>query len=134
MNRREFLSWVGVGWVASSLPVAIAATTTVANAQTTRINVGTLAQLDERGFLSVKRPKKVIVIRDPSDSTKLLARTANCNHRNCMVNWASQDVQFRCPCHNSRFVVDGHVVRGPATQALSPLTVTVEGPNVIVTA
>lgn len=25
MNRRSFLTWVGVGWVASSLPVAIAA-------------------------------------------------------------------------------------------------------------
>jgi cytochrome b6-f complex iron-sulfur subunit len=130
MNRREFLTWVGVGSVASSLPIALAAYTPTAVAQ--GVKVASLDELDAADYVGIREPEKVIVIKDPNDPTQLLARTANCNHRNCTVIWNKDAKQFRCPCHNSRFAVDGSIIRGPATQPLNPVEVYVEERSIFV--
>ncbi|KKJ01358.1 QcrA and Rieske domain-containing protein [Prochlorothrix hollandica] len=137
MNRREFLGWVSVGCVAQSLPVAIAVShdRAIAAPNPSRfVALGTVADLDARGQLVVtdraKVPEKVIVIRDPADRSQVLARTANCNHGNCTVNWTADRNQFRCPCHNSQFALNGSINRGPATQALKPLEAKLENGQV----
>jgi cytochrome b6-f complex iron-sulfur subunit len=138
MNRRDFLAWIGVGGLASSLPLALAATTSPSLAQSGSrfITVGTLAQLDAQGQLLVtdtrRAPKKAIVIRDPADRTKFLGRTANCNHENCAVDWKAKDNSFKCKCHGARFALNGSVIQGPATQPLEALEVRIEGQNVLV--
>jgi Rieske Fe-S protein len=37
-----------------------------------------------------------------------------------------------CPCHGSRFTRDGRVIKGPAERALSKVTVTGDGEDVVV--
>ena len=44
-----------------------------------------------------------------------------CTHLGCTVE--QQVDGFACPCHGSRFDVDGKVLHGPATKALVPLQV-----------
>jgi len=53
----------------------------------------------------------------------------NCSHLGCSINFVAANSQpnhpddsFDCPCHGSRFHLDGTVLRGPAANPLSHLT------------
>lgn len=146
MDRRTFLSWVGVGALASSLPIAIAACTsekTVTEtlpspAATPRSDgfaaVGSLKDLEQAGFLQDKKfaAGPLLVVRDPVDVAKLIAVNSTCAHKGCAVDWSSASKEFVCPCHGSKFKADGSVANGPADKPLVKFTVTTEGDVVLV--
>jgi Rieske Fe-S protein len=46
----------------------------------------------------------------------------NCSHLGCSVALNTKDKSFDCPCHGSRFHLDGTVLNGPAPVPLSHLT------------
>jgi Rieske Fe-S protein len=46
----------------------------------------------------------------------------NCSHLGCSVALNQADSSFDCPCHGSRFHLDGTVRHGPAAFPLSHLT------------
>jgi glycine/D-amino acid oxidase-like deaminating enzyme/nitrite reductase/ring-hydroxylating ferredoxin subunit len=62
--------------------------------------------------------KKVAASRDAAG--KLTECSAACTHLGCIVEWNSNEKTWDCPCHGSRFAPDGHVVNGPARDALKP--------------
>ncbi len=151
MNRRDFLSWMGVSTLATSLPMAIAAcssptstTPPAADSATSTappdtasapgpVNLGTVDDLKVKGSLVVEQPEKIIVVQDPQNPDAVIARTANCNHKNCTVGWQADKGEFVCPCHDSRFALDGSILAGPATEPLKVLTASVENGQVVVT-
>jgi Rieske Fe-S protein len=45
----------------------------------------------------------------------------NCSHLGCSIAWTPADLLFECPCHGSRFHIDGQVAHGPAAFPLSHL-------------
>jgi len=49
----------------------------------------------------------------------LHALTAICTHQRCVVVFKSETTSLDCPCHGSRFNVDGSVLRGPAESPLA---------------
>jgi glycine/D-amino acid oxidase-like deaminating enzyme/nitrite reductase/ring-hydroxylating ferredoxin subunit len=61
--------------------------------------------------------KKIAVFRDTAGAVH--ERSAFCTHLGCVVQWNSLEQTWDCPCHGSRFQVDGHVVNGPANSRLS---------------
>jgi glycine/D-amino acid oxidase-like deaminating enzyme/nitrite reductase/ring-hydroxylating ferredoxin subunit len=61
--------------------------------------------------------KKLAVYRD--ESGKLHRRSAVCTHLGCIVHWNSLERSWDCPCHGSRFSVDGAVMNGPALEGLA---------------
>ena len=154
MKRRDFVNWVGLGLVASSLPVAIAACqsarTTPAPEATTPAEselevdntpredgfaaVGTVGELDDKGFISDKDflGTQVVVIRDPANATALLAMDSLCTHQGCSVEWDSGSNAFACPCHGSKFNTDGSVLEGPATAPLGNFAAKIEDDLVLV--
>lgn len=162
MNRRDFLSWVGVGSLAASLPVAFAACSsdpeqtadapegeaaapeddTAAESDETAASadgfqvVGKVADLESAGFIADKgfAGGPLIVIASPDDPATLLAYNATCNHQQCSVDWSADQTLFVCPCHDSQFGVDGSLTKGPATAPLTAFEVKVEGDDILVKA
>ncbi|MEO5816393.1 MAG: FAD-dependent oxidoreductase [Gemmatimonadaceae bacterium] len=52
---------------------------------------------------------------------KLIKVSAVCTHMGCLVRWNGAETTWDCPCHGSRFTVDGLVLGGPAEAPLEPL-------------
>jgi glycine/D-amino acid oxidase-like deaminating enzyme/nitrite reductase/ring-hydroxylating ferredoxin subunit len=57
------------------------------------------------------------VYRDGSGT--LHAVDAVCPHLGCLVQWNDGERTWDCPCHGSRFELDGRVINGPANEDLS---------------
>lgn len=56
------------------------------------------------------------VYRSPEGQLSTLSPV--CPHMKCMVHWNAADKSWDCPCHGSRFSVDGDVLEGPAYRPL----------------
>ena len=50
----------------------------------------------------------------------LLVLSAVCPHMKCLVQWNASARTWDCPCHGSRFDVEGHVIEGPSLSGLEP--------------
>ena len=59
-------------------------------------------------------------VKDEQGKVRVLA--INCSHLGCSVALNTTDKTFDCPCHGSRFHMDGTVRHGPAAYPLSNLT------------
>jgi len=58
------------------------------------------------------------VSRDASGQVH--AVSARCTHLGCLVAFNRAEQAWECPCHGSRFDVDGRILQGPATRPLDP--------------
>lgn len=52
------------------------------------------------------------------ESGRIHAVSARCTHLGCIVAWNTAERSWDCPCHGSRFDIDGRVIEGPATEDL----------------
>lgn len=59
---------------------------------------------------------KTGVFRDPQG--ELHAVSLRCTHLGCLLRFNAAESSWDCPCHGSRFRVDGAVLEGPATAPL----------------
>ena len=48
----------------------------------------------------------------------LHAGSLRCTHLGCLVRFNAAETSWDCPCHGSRFDVDGRVLEGPAVDPL----------------
>jgi nitrite reductase/ring-hydroxylating ferredoxin subunit len=64
--------------------------------------------------------KPVAVYRDESGA--VVERSAVCTHLGGVVSWNPAERTWDCPCHGSRFDRFGHVLNGPATRDLAPVS------------
>lgn len=115
MNRREFLGWVGVGGVASYLPVALIACSSkhqqTNNPQSPACTptptprsdgfgfVGTVSELEQGGQILNKQfsAGSVLVIRYQAEFNQIRAVNPTCPHQACDVNWKQEQSSFVCP-------------------------------------
>jgi Rieske Fe-S protein len=62
--------------------------------------------------------ERLAVYRAPDGALKVLSAT--CTHMACVVQFNDAERTWDCPCHGSRFDVDGNVLNGPAVRNLAP--------------
>ena len=118
LGRRRFLAWLsGVG-IAGSAVLGSLATFFFIRPRTTygqpnRFKIGRPEEFPPGSRIAID-PKRVCIVRE---GNKVAAISTTCTHLGCIV--APSATGFQCPCHGSRFDVDGNVPGGPAPKALA---------------
>ncbi|HEU4701138.1 MAG TPA: FAD-dependent oxidoreductase [Conexibacter sp.] len=84
-----------------------------------------LRRADPRPIENLRRGEGAIVERDGEriaaardEQGTLHAVSARCTHLGCLVQWNNAERSWDCPCHGSRFGLDGTVLEGPAVHRL----------------
>ncbi len=75
---------------------------------------------NQEGAILREGSRKIAVYRDQDGW--LHAHSAKCTHLGCVVSWNSAEKSWDCPCHGSRFDLNGEVLHGPAMHALEPVS------------
>jgi Rieske Fe-S protein len=125
LSRRHFLGLVGGGALgAAGLGTAVTALRflepSVLYEEDTRIGVGRPEDIPV-GTVLVLPKHKIYVVRAAAG---FYALSSVCTHLGCMTRYEAG--QIACPCHGSRFTLDGRVHAGPAPRPLPRLQITVD--------
>ncbi len=67
---------------------------------------------------------KVAAYRELGGMVKAVSPT--CTHLGCVVSFNDAEQSWDCPCHGSRFDIDGEVIEGPAIEPLEVVDVSDE--------
>ncbi len=68
--------------------------------------------------ISWRGAAQVAAYRDPQG--ELHEVSAHCSHLGCTLAWNPHELSWDCPCHGSRFDIDGEVLDAPAAKPLKP--------------
>jgi glycine/D-amino acid oxidase-like deaminating enzyme/nitrite reductase/ring-hydroxylating ferredoxin subunit len=60
--------------------------------------------------------RRCAVHRTPEGEIRALS--PRCTHLGCLVRFNDEEGAWECPCHGSRFGIEGEVIQGPATRPL----------------
>ncbi len=73
---------------------------------------------------SFKEDHGVWIVRaDYEDQDLVFVLRAVCTHLGCTPIWDENEAKFKCPCHGSRFNIDGMNLEGPAPRPLERVAV-----------
>ncbi len=53
-----------------------------------------------------------------TDDDGLIVLYSVCTHLGCLPKWVETNHRFECPCHGSKFELDGKYIEGPAPRSL----------------
>lgn len=122
LNRREFFSYLAVGWIAFSAAVGGLLSAVF---RFTYPNVNFEPPMDfVAGFPDDydtgvdERWKKKFGVWIVKEEGKLVAFSNICTHLGCIPNWLPAEMKFKCPCHGSGFYMSGINFEGPAPRPL----------------
>ena len=123
-SRRDFLTLLGVGacgaaTLGSSVVTLDYLKPKVLFEPPTRFRAGSPTDYPE-GTVRFNREQKAFVIGGPGG---VYALSAVCTHLGCITRFLSDESTIGCPCHGSRFDLEGNVTHGPAPRPLPWLEV-----------
>ncbi|MCW2925010.1 MAG: [Fe-S]-binding protein [Thermoleophilia bacterium] len=72
-----------------------------------------------QGVIARVHGRTVAASRDDAGTLRVV--DATCTHMGCIVEHDDERACWQCPCHGSRFALDGEVLHGPATKPLAPV-------------
>ena len=128
LPRRDFLGLAAVWSALAALGLATAGMMRLPRAavvpMASRKFRVTVPETLEPGQAFVPPGRSVAVFRDEQG---VYALSTVCTHLGCIVKQVEGG--FQCPCHGSRFALDGEVLKGPAPKALPWLAVASVAPG-----
>ena len=122
LNRREFFSFLSVGWIAFTAACA-----------------GLLSLALRYSYPNVNFEPQMEFVAGPPDEyeegvderwknkfgvwivrleNRIVALSNICTHLGCIPNWQPADRKFKCPCHGSGYYMNGINFEGPAPRPL----------------
>jgi Rieske Fe-S protein len=142
MRRREVVKLgimaigAGCGGGGEDAPVDAPGTTSGfemcgANICVNLMDPANVALLDVNGSRAINVPDKIIVVRKSATEFSVLSRV--CTHNGCGISYQPSSMEFACPCHGSRFSINGAVTREPANRALESYTHTFDETTQVLT-
>ena len=119
MNRRSFLRF------ASMLPFA-ATFLGFARKSSGALEI-TISEVEELQTVGGSKLLKDVKVGDQETSLVVVRKAENeyvvfsaiCPHKKCNVRYREAKNDFKCPCHGSRFSIEGKVQNGPATKNMT---------------
>lgn len=82
--------------------------------------INSLAEVGEGEAKVIKyEGESYALYKEPGGRLHLVRST--CPHASCEVRWNSAEISWDCPCHGSRFNVNGKVLTGPTVKGLQRL-------------
>lgn len=119
LNRREFAV------ISAGAIVACALASDEAFAAAVTFDAGDVKKFDADGvYDSFAKSNKLLILRE---GEKLIAMSAMCTHRGCVVK--KKDDALICPCHGSTFDNGGKPTKEPAKAALFRYAVSINSEN-----
>ncbi len=119
-SRRHFLELIGLGAIGATALGSIVLSAeylspNVVKEPPTRFKAGS-PDLYPPGSVTVDKEQKVFIVR--AKEGYFYALSAVCTHLGCIANWKPEDGIVACPCHGSKFDLEGNVIAGPAPRSL----------------
>jgi cytochrome b6-f complex iron-sulfur subunit len=132
-DRRDFLSRIGLGAcaaaaVGSGLVTLDFLKPKVLFEPATTFRAGSPSDYPD-GTVRFNKEQKAYVVGSPGG---VYALSAVCTHLGCITRFLSDQSVIACPCHGSRFDLEGNVVEGPAPRPLPWLDVTLDSSGLLV--
>lgn len=122
LNRREFFSYLTVGWVALSTALAglagLALRFTYPNVNFEPEMDFIAGRTDDYDMGVDERWKNGFGVWMVKEDGKLFALSNICTHLGCVPNWLPAELKFKCPCHGSGYYMSGINFEGPAPRPL----------------
>ena len=129
-TRRDFLTRIGVG--ACAIAAAGSGLVTLRYLEPevlfeppTSFRAGTALDYPE-GTVRFHKEEKAYVIGGQGG---VYAMSAVCTHLGCITRHHADENAIACPCHGSRFDLEGNVTHGPAPRPLNWIEVRVDPPS-----
>lgn len=128
----DLITGVGNPWAQYFDPKRLTIAASAKNA--IKENLAVLSHLVKDYIFTGKEKKLVYVRRGKGKVVEISGRKAAayrdeegrfhivdavCPHMGCIVHWNSAEKSWDCPCHGSRFTIDGKVLEGPAINDLT---------------
>lgn len=135
LNRREFFSYLTVGWVAFTASVAgflgLAFRFSFPNVNF-EPEMDFLAGAPQDYDQGVdERWKKKYGVWMVKMEGQLFALSNICTHLGCIPNWLPAEKKFKCPCHGSGFYQSGINFEGPAPRPLERYKIALNAEGII---
>jgi len=122
LNRREFISFLSLGWI--TFTAACAGLASLAF----RFSYPNVNFEPEMDFLAGRpedyeegvdeRWKNGFGVWIFKNEGKLVALSNICTHLGCIPTWLPAELKFKCPCHGSGYYPNGINFEGPAPRPL----------------
>jgi cytochrome b6-f complex iron-sulfur subunit len=127
-SRRYFLESVGFGAIGIAVVGGLALTgeylsPNVLKEPPTKFKAG-LPDAYTPGSTTLNIEQKVYIVR--SKEGYFYALSAVCTHLGCITNWKSDQGIIACPCHGSKFNIEGIKITGPAPRPLPRFLMTLD--------
>jgi Rieske Fe-S protein len=126
-NRREFLK--GLAVVTGGVALLRSSN---AFAKKLAIPLDKAEKLKTVGGSAVLKIKDMSILFVRDSETSIRALDPVCTHLGCIVAYNNQAKSIDCPCHGSKFDLDGKVVHGPAAKPLKTYEASISGDRILV--